>query len=221
MKKIEVQKQLKIVVFIMMLVILATISLAWIFYPEPYDPINQYISDLGALKSISSLDNTASMIIMAIGFGLTSLIGLVITFAYVKFKELEYKPVKFFWAFSMAIGSVFVAIPKDSVYYPLHYFGAFTFIISFAILNVVWQTYHFYREHDTGYGELKPADEGLGQFMDFLMVFLVFLSIIIYLSVFVLEQIDIRHEIITGALTQKIVLGSCILAVLVLDREDM
>jgi len=211
------QKIVRWLIWIIAIVIILTIGLAWFFYPEPYDFFNEAISNLGGINSETGIPNGTSSLIMIIGFSLISVLSFSIFIDYLVTKKLTYRIRKAIWALAISIGAAGIAIPYDhSSLYFLHYIGAFTFVISFGGLDFDCQALRFFR--------MKKEDKHKGKMhvsFDVVFVFIVFAVVILHILVFIFDRVGIAIPDYSIPLTQKIVLIVNIIAVFLLDVEDM
>ncbi|MHA1316802.1 MAG: hypothetical protein ACTSPP_04035 [Candidatus Heimdallarchaeaceae archaeon] len=217
MNSMNKQKIVRWLIWIIAIVIIFTIGLAWFFYPEPYDFFNEAISNLGGINSETGIPNGTSSLIMIIGFSLISVISFSIFIDYLVTKELTYRIRKAIWSLAISIGAVGIAIPYDhSSFYFLHYIGAFTFVISFGGLDFDCQALRFFR--------MKKEDKHKGKMhvsFDVVFVFIVFAVVILHVLAFIFDRVGIAIPDYSIPLTQKIVLIVNIIAVFLLDVEDM
>ncbi|MHA1416056.1 MAG: hypothetical protein ACTSRR_07310 [Candidatus Heimdallarchaeaceae archaeon] len=217
MNSMNKQKIVRWLIWIIAIVIIFTIGLAWFFYPEPYDFFNEAISNLGGINSETGIPNGTSSLIMIIGFSLISVISFSIFIDYLVTKKLTYRIRKAIWSLAISIGAAGIAIPYDhSSFYFLHYIGAFTFVISFGGLDFDCQALRFFR--------MKKEDKHKGKMhvsFDVVFVFIVFAVVILHVLAFIFDRVGIAIPDYSIPLTQKIVLIVNIIAVFLLDVEDM
>ena len=217
MNSMNKQKIVRWLIWAIAIVIIVTIGLAWFFYPEPYDFFNEAISNLGGINSETGISNSISSLIMTIGFSLISVISFSIFIDYLVTEELTYRFRKATWTLILSIGAAGIAIPYDhSSLYFLHYIGAFTFVISFGGLDFDCQALRFFR--------MRKEDKHRGKVhvsFDVVFVFIVFAVVILHILAFILDRVGVSIPDYSVSLTQKMVLIVNIIAVFLLDVEDM
>ncbi|MBD3190817.1 MAG: hypothetical protein GF308_09245 [Candidatus Heimdallarchaeota archaeon] len=217
-RKEKLQKKLRLIYWSIVPILILTIALAWVFYPEPYEFHEEFISNLGGYTSDQGLTNTISSTIMAVGFGLCALIALILTIIYLIKANLDYNYLKSLLNFILALGAVGVGIPMD---HPtvgiLHGVGALIFIFGFGILNFVLQTLRFKRKYIP-----KGFKEFTNYALDLLMVTLVFVIIFLLAVFYIIHRlIDVYLIDVLTILSQKAVLIVDFIAIFFLDKEDM
>lgn len=217
-RKEKLQKKMRLIYWSIVPILILTIALAWVFYPEPYEFHEEFISNLGGYTSDQGLSNTISSTIMAIGFGLCGFVALILSIIYLIKRELDYNFLKSFLNLVLAVGAVGVGIPLD---HPtigiLHGIGALIFIFGFGILNFVLQTLRFKRKYlPTGFKEFT------NYFLDLIMVIVVFIVIFIQAIFYVLYRLlDVYLITVITILAQKAVLIIDFIAIFFLDKNDM
>ena len=81
--EIRIKKAIRILYWFFASSMLLTVAYAWIWYPEPYEFFQEFISNLGArVSEHETLPNDISSLIVSIGFGICALISLVIAIVY-------------------------------------------------------------------------------------------------------------------------------------------
>ncbi|MHA1767739.1 MAG: hypothetical protein ACTSW5_05620, partial [Promethearchaeota archaeon] len=220
MSDTKIQTILRILVWSISGVMIMTIALAWIFYPEPYHFFQDTISSLGGHLSLNGLDNQNSSLIFTIGITICSGIAFSIAIIYFIEKDLFFNIGKAIIALFIALGAAEIAIPRDHGNLILiHGIGAAIFIISFGLFNGVSQLLRYSHK----YHPKKPEEKKtLDFYLDLSMVYLCGLAIILYMVIFILH-ITLNLDILGHghALGQKIVLITAGLTVLFLDKDDM
>lgn len=213
------QKIVRIMIWLTVPVIILTLGLAWIFYAESYEFIHEFISALGNIRSFDDDNvNTVSMIIMTTGFSVLAFMNLVIAIFYFIRPVLLFNKLKGLLYVLNTVGAAGIAIPGDHSTLSLyHVIGAFLFVFSFAIVNFVQQMLRFSRKHDFKF-EKKPLDF----YFDMLIVVIVFSLMILVGILYILENtIGLTGPVITVPLWQKILLIFELIAIFVLDLDDM
>lgn len=211
------QKFIRFLTAVIAVVLIVTITLAILAYPEPYEFFNEAVSNLGGTLSETGLDNSNSLLIMVIGFWVIASISFIIGLIYLTSPILKHNFVKAFWTLAMAVGAVGVSIPLD-LFPKIHYFGASVFIFSFGLYNFNCQVLRYTRKHRP-----DPNRRSFNYWLDVIVAWLLLLSIVAYFAIFALDHFGITMPLswITTALAQKIVLILAIFAVLILDVKDI
>ncbi|MHA1401586.1 MAG: DUF998 domain-containing protein [Candidatus Heimdallarchaeaceae archaeon] len=210
------QKFIRLVMIFIGIVLLITIVLAILFYPETYEFFKEAISNLGATQSENGLDNHYSMIVMVIGFWIIAGCSFTVFLIYVFSRKIKKNIIKALLTLAITIGAIGVSIPLD-LFSNIHYFGASLFVFSFCIYNFNCQVLRYSRKHRP-----NPDRKTFNYWIDLIVAWLVLLSIIFYFVVFLLVHIGVSmpYDWLNVALTQKIVLIFALFAVLLLDPED-
>jgi hypothetical protein len=236
----NIQKTMRLIVWSLIPVMILTLGLAWIFYPEPYGFIDEYISNLGNILSYDAdLPNTTSMLIMTVGFSITGFVCLIVAVLYfvrpgMRIKVIKkqdsdirilksepgllYAYLKGFLYLLMFVGALGIAIPGDhSTLAALHKIGASIFIAGLGIVNFVHQALRFIRK-------VKRKDEKkkIDFYFDMVLVALVFFVIIMLGITYLLRHYaSISHPAVNPFLWQKLVLIVNLVAIFFLDIDDM
>jgi hypothetical protein len=201
-------------------IMIATIILAWIFYPERYNFFHEETSILGGIHASydKNLSNFPSTLIFSLGFGLLG--GMAIFTAIVYFlnsKRFHFAIIKGIMLIIVGIGSLGITVPYDFVPYNIiHESGAFLFLAGLAVLNFVFQLLHTIRRYNP-----RPPVKDLDYYVDYTFVVIFLLAVIVY---FVSEGLAFfLPEIpsVEPATTQKIVLFTAIIAAGLLDLDDI
>ncbi|NHK30798.1 MAG: hypothetical protein FK730_05565 [Asgard group archaeon] len=213
------QKAIRIIIWSIVPIVIITLGVAWAFYPESYEFVYEFISNFGRFNSYDlSLDNTTSMLIMSIGFGLIGFISLAIAVFYFIRPVLQYNILKGLLYVILFLGAVGIAVPAD---HPrlniMHNIGAIMFIFGFGMVNFVSQLLRFIRKHD-----LKSEKKSLDFYLDIVIIAIVF-SVMILLGIFYLlnQTFGITGPAIVAQLWQKILLIVGFIAIFFLDVGDM
>ncbi|NHJ49101.1 MAG: hypothetical protein FK733_15040 [Asgard group archaeon] len=236
----KIQISMRLLIWSVVPILLLTLGLAWIFYPEPYEFITEFISNLGNYDSYhDNLDNSISVIIMTVGFITTGFASLIVSILYfirpgmrikvIKFQNskvkilksepgLLYAYLKGFLYLLMCIGAMGIAVPADHATLKIfHLIGAVMFIFSFGLVNFVHQLLRFTRKHNLRF-EKKKWDF----YFDTVIVSIV-LSVMVILGIAyaVNKLAGITHPAIMAPLWQKILLIVNLVAVFALDIDDI
>ncbi|NHJ38898.1 MAG: hypothetical protein FK731_02615 [Asgard group archaeon] len=213
------QITIRLIIWSIVPIVTITLGLAWAFYPESYEFIYEFISNFGRFYSFDlNLDNTTSMFIMSIGFGMIGFVSLIIAIFYFIRPVLKYNNFKGLLYIILFFGAIGIAVPAD---HPklniMHNIGAILFIFGFGMINFVSQLLRFIRKHD-----LKSSKKSLDFYLDIVIVAIVF-TVMILLGIFYL--LNNRFGIITPGITaqfwQKILLIVDFVAIFFLDIDDM
>lgn len=213
------QKIVRLMIWLTVPVIILTLGLAWIFYAESYEFIYEFISALGNIRSFDEDNiNTVSRIIMTTGFSVLAFMNLAIAIFYFIRPVLQFNKLKGFLYVLNAVGAVGVAIPGDHSTLSLyHVIGTILFVFSFAMVNFVQQLLRFTRKHDFKF-EKKPLDF----YFDMLIVVIVFSLMILLGILYLLDKTTgLTGPAFTVPLWQKILLIFELVAIFVLDLDDM
>ncbi|MEA2071132.1 MAG: hypothetical protein U9O98_07565 [Asgard group archaeon] len=218
LEKRTLQRNLRLLVWLMISTIIVTISLAWIFFPEEYLFFQYFISRLGRIETHSNLSNLTSMIIFITGFSLVATLSLIISVLYYTHPTLEFNFLKGSLTVLLAIGAVGIAIPADHpTLATLHNIGAFFFIFTFGIYNFVAQLLLCVIKHDS-----KVENQSIDFYIDLVIAIIVFVVFLLYTIIAILDMMaDIIIPWLTTELTQKIVLIVDCVSVFFLDIPDM
>jgi len=213
------QITIRLIIWCIVPIVAITLGLAWAFYPESYEFIYEFISNFGRFYSFDlNLDNTTSMFIMSIGFGMIGFVSLIIAIFYFIRPVLKYNNFKGLLYIILFFGAIGIAVPAD---HPklniMHNIGAILFIFGFGMINFVSQLLRFIRKHD-----LKSSKKSLDFYLDIVIVAIVF-TVMILLGIFYLlnNTFGIITSGITAQLWQKILLIVDFVAIFFLDIDDM
>jgi hypothetical protein len=192
-----------------------TLFLAINYYYKRYEFFKEHLSNLGSMTA----GNEYSMMIMIIGFGLSSLLMLIVSITYfTKRKELKLAVVKGILAFIIALGAAGVAIPLDHPTLRIvHLVGAASFIGGFATFNAVLQISSSYRKIFKKEVDTSKADT----FWDITLSIIVLLILIGYFTIFALDRLGIGTTLYLGPIAQKITVFIDVLALYFLDNKDI
>jgi hypothetical protein len=212
-----IQKALRILYFVLIPVLFITLGLAWWQYPEPFDFVEEYISNLGAINSEEGYSNTTSLIIMVVGFSILAAISIAIAIIYFIRRDLRFNWLKGGLNIVLAFGAIFLAFPHDFSNRLIHGIGAVTFLLCFAVMNFTLQLLRFTRRHYK-----KPPIDKVDFTVDLTVVIITFV-LVVFLGVLwiVDETIGITITAFIPQLWQKIVLIIDSVAIFCLDVNDM
>ncbi len=218
-KIIKSQKIVRLIIWLTVPVLILTLGLAWIFYAESYEFIYEFISALGNIRSFD-LDNinTTSRIIMTTGFSLLAFLNLAIAIFYFIRPVLRFNKLKGSLYILVSAGAALIGVPGDHPTLSLfHVIGAFVFVFSFALVNFVQQLLRFSRKHN-----MKFEKKAFDFYLDMLIVVIVFSLMILLGILYILDNtIGLAGPAFTVPLWQKILLIFEIIAIFVLDLDDM
>lgn len=212
----RVQIAIKNIMILMAYTMTVTLFLAINYYYKRYEFFKEHLSDLGAMMIGG---NFYSMIIMIVGFGISSLLMLIVSITYfVKNKELKLGVLKGILAFIVAIGAAGIAIPLDHPTLRIvHLVGAACFIGGFAAFNAVLQISSSYRKIIKKEVDTSKADT----IWDITLSIIVLLVLIGYFTIFALDRLDIGTALYLGPIAQKVTVFIDVLALYFLDNKDI
>jgi hypothetical protein len=203
-------------IWVIAILIILIIGLAWGFYAEPYEFFNETISMLGGFNTEHGINNFPSFMIFSVGFLLISVLCLITGIIYLVHNEdFDYAILKGILMVIIAIGTFGTAIMHDLLKI-VHGIGAFMFVTGFGIINFVWQLMRFARKK-----ALPPETRKWDYYLDLVMVFILFLSILVYFA-FTGVYYFVGYITFTYVATsQKVLLIAILIAIVLLDRDDM
>lgn len=226
MDKRIASKRMRWVFWSLVSLLVLTVVLCIVFYPEPYQFFKQTISSLGHISSWpSGLDNSISRWIFTIGFNLIGLGALIMMIAYTNVKLFYGAGLKVFFLFIFFFGAIGVAFPADHpdpTYAMYHIIGTALFVTGFGFFNFVAQLLRFIRKHVP-----KPT-EGKRKFdfyLDLTFVILVFICVVWYLLSGLFGWLSgigpVVLSIFNLFISQKSLLFVGCVAAFLLDLDDM
>lgn len=213
-------KTIKTLIYIILGLFIATITLAIVFYPDEYLFFRHFISELGPTQTLQFTDNTISQWIFSIGFVTMGLIGLVMSIEYLSKKNRSKlnvsKGITLIAMFLGAIGTIFpYNIPSFSM---IHRVGAMVFVLALLLYCIFCQFLRTKRRQ-----EAKEEKKKLN--LD--QIFLIFLCILLlaYMVLAILREVlcDSPVNCIYQDLQpplQKIVAILAMVGILMLDNDD-
>ena len=215
---LKTQKFLQGLIITIAPILVFTIVLAWIFYPEKYLFFQEYVSQLGKYLSASSLPNLTSMIIFSTGFCISGAIFLAIAIIYFVKKDLENNVLKAIFSLIMAVGAFLTAIPAGlPTFGILHGIGAALFIAGFGILNFTLQMIRFTRKHRP----MKPQKTP-DYYRDLAITIIVFIALLIFAIFYSMKVITNSPVLqILAQTSQKLILIVDCIAIFFIDTDDM
>lgn len=210
---------------ILAIIIVGTIITCWIFYADPngYEWWRLSISRLGGLwvwdGDIPQWENEPSTRIFTIGFLICSGICLInCILMFIGHSKGKHSKLNGYLMLIMTVGVGLIAVPRDiETYNFLHYVGVFLFIGGFTFFNFRSQLFRRGK---------KRLISKTG-FLDWLVAWLIIVMGIIYLvSLIIVIIVNARGDVplyleMISALSQKIVLVICIVAIFILDPDDI
>jgi hypothetical protein len=211
--------QIRWLVWSIYIIMVITIVLAWVFYPQPYDFWGQTTSQLGALyTAVNELRNFPSFVIFSIGFVLLGIIAIFTGSLYFNnTKQFRFAIIKGVLLVVMGLGAIGIAVPHD--YTPLtiiHQIGAFMFLSGLATLNAVFQVLHCVSKY--GYG---CEERNLDYYVDYIFVVLLILAAVMYYATEVIFYLWPAGWWMKPPMMQKILLFTAIIAAGLLDLDDI
>lgn len=203
-----------------MVIFVATISLAIIFYPDDYKFFTFFISELGPTITILGSDNSTSRLIFVIGFILMGLIGLIMSFEYfAKQNRAKLNVMKGISLDAMFLGAIGTCFPYNiEKYSMIHRIGAMIFVLGLYIYCIFCQFLRVQR---------KQKDRLEGKKIDYDQIFLIFLCILLlgYMILAILRGVlcptpnNCIYQDLQPPL-QKIVSIFAMIGILMLDNDD-
>jgi len=217
--EIRAKKAIRILYWFFASIMLLTVAYAWIWYPEPYEFFQEFISNLGArVSEHETLPNDISSLIISVGFGICALTSLIVAIIYLFKPKLKFNYWKSFLNFIMFIGAIGVGIPKDQpIIHSLHGIGAALFMVVFGFLNFVHQRLRFTRKY-------KPAtiERTWDFYLDSVISVVVFVVLVFFIVFYALGKLlDVNALKIFATTYQKIALLVNFFAILILDLDDI
>ena len=212
----RVQIIIKNMFILMAYFLIVTIFLAIAYYPEKYQFFSENISNLGAFLSRLLFDNTTSMIIFIVGFGICGAMCLGVAVLYFVHRDLHGWYVKGPLAIVLAFGAAGVAIPKDHSFSILHTAGAAMFIGGFAAFNAYLQITSSYRKHIKKEIDVSRADT----IWDIVLSIFVLIILFGYFTIFALDWLGVGAAFL-GPVFQKVTVFAEILALYFIDNKDI
>ncbi|TFG21420.1 MAG: hypothetical protein EU530_00260 [Promethearchaeota archaeon] len=211
--------------WVLVVILVLTICLCILFYPEPYLFFKQTISSLGHILSTSGYSNKISQWIFTTGFGIIAVGALFMMVAYTNmrgFYGAGWKVLTLFIFFFGAIGTAFPADHPDATYQTYHIAGAALFVIGFGLFNFVSQLLRFIRKHTP---IPKRGVRKRDFYLDMTFVILVFICVLWYvlsgLLIDLLGFSDPWFGPFNTEVSQKILLFVGCVAAFLLDLDDM
>lgn len=212
------QNGLRWMIWTIMILVILTIGLAWVFYAqrEPYNFFKETISMLGGIQTEQGYNNFPSFAVFTLGFLLVSVLSLVTSILYlVNSEDFEYAILKGIFMLVIAIGTFGTAIMHDLMKI-IHGIGAFLFVLGFGVANFVWQLLRYVRKR-----EQPPESRKWDFYLDAVFVWILLASILVYFTFtgiyYFLGYLTFTYV----ATSQKALLICIIIATFLLDREDM
>ena len=216
-KKTQIQKTMRLFLWSLFLVLLLTLAFAWWRYPEPFHFFREFISQLGCFLSKNGFDNSTSMLIMSVGFGLVALLSLFEGILYFLMPLLSFNIAKGFLYLLLSLGAAGIAVPGDHPSFYAHRVGSFLFIFSFAMVNFVSQMLRFIRKHWT-----PPPKRRFDFYLDLIVVILVFAVMIVSVIAYIVDIVfSVSLIALSAELWQKVILLVDAVAVIFIDVDDM
>jgi hypothetical protein len=203
-------------IWVIAILLILIIGLAWGFYAESYDFFQETISMLGGFNTENGISNFPSFMIFTIGFLLVSVLCLITGIIYlVHYEDFDYAVLKGILLLIIAIGTFGAAIMHDLMKI-IHGIGAFMFVTGFGIINFVWQLMRFARKK-----ALPPKTRKWDYYLDLVMVFVLILSILVYFTFTGIYYFILDISFTYVATSQKVLLIAILIAIVLLDKDDM
>jgi len=213
---LKIQIFLRVLLYILGIIIIVTIALAWWKYPETYEFFQENVSNLGGNLSDQGYDNSTSSLIMMIGFSVIAAIIFAISIIYFVTRRLRFNYVKAILCLALAAGAAGIAVPLDhATLNEFHYIGAALFMIIFGAFNFVSQGLRYYRKH-----KFFPEKKNVDFWIDFVFIWIVFFAFVFYFVIFLLEYYT-PTPLIPSPPVQKAVLIVDLIAIALFNINDM
>ncbi|MBN1330877.1 MAG: hypothetical protein JXA54_15500 [Candidatus Heimdallarchaeota archaeon] len=212
------QRAVRYLYWMIVPIIVLTISLAIFFYADSYRILQDYISELGAQYTyFNGYNNKTSSMIVSVGFGLCAAVSLMISIVYFT-SDFRYRILKGVLSLVNAFGASLIAIPQDKGnLLILHTIGAALFIGGFGVLNFTLQLLRFVKKRQE-----IPKEKKFDYYFDAVIVILVFIVIALLVIFFIPAEITKNPILLVLSVTfQKLVLIVDCLALVALDLDDM
>ncbi len=211
---------LRWMVWTLVLLMVITIGLSWIFYTESYEFFQEAASYLGGIESWNEKNpNTMSQRIFTIGFVVIGIYSIFVSLSYfLHSNKFRFGVLKGILLVVIGIGALGIAIPHDFGHpiVILHGIGAFLFLSGFAILNFTLQILRCVTRYHP-----VCEDKNFDYYLDYTFVVILILSAVFYFLIEILNYTGIQILEITPPIAQKIVLFATIIAAGLLDLDDM
>jgi hypothetical protein len=213
-------KGIRWLVWSLYFIMIATIILAWVFYPERYNFFYEETSILGGIHANydKTLSNFPSTLIFSLGFGLLGAMAIFTGIVYfINSKRFRFAIIKGIMLIIVGLGSLGITVPYDFVPYNIiHETGAFLFLSGLAVLNFVFQLLHTISRYNK-----KPIEKDLDYYVDYTFVVIFLIAVIVYFLSEALAFFIPEIPTVEPATTQKIVLFTAIIAAGLLDLDDI
>ena len=174
-------KTIRWLVWAIYFIMITTIIIAWIFYPERYDFFYEETSILGGLYANynRSLRNFPSTLIFSLGFALLAAMAIFVAIVYfINSKRFRFAIIKGISLIIVGVGALGITVPYDFVPFdPIHVTGAFFFLSGLAVMNFVFLLLHFVNRYNP-----RPAEKNIDYYVDFSIVVLLIISAVVYFA---------------------------------------
>ncbi len=205
------QKLIRALIITVLGLFILTITLAWIFYPDPYKFFQYFVSELGSQTTKLGTDNTTSKYIFGIGLLSCGFLALVMAMIYfIRSQKSILNILKGLTLLTVAVGAYGVMNPYDLIQNSLiHPLGASLFVFGLDVYTFFCQFLRWKHRKialDTQDTQKVPFNK--------YFVFVIFAITLKYV-IFALMAWDI----ILPA-TQKVLLIAVFLGIAMLDLED-
>ena len=212
-------KGIRWLVWSIYIIMIITIVVSWVFYPQMYYFWEQPTSHLGGLRTLNAeMENFPSFVIFTCGFVIIGIIAIFTGSLYFNnTKQFQFAILKGVLLVIMGLGAIGIAIPHD--YTPLifyHQIGAFMFLSGLAALNAVFQVLHCLSK----YG-FHCEDKNLAYYVDYTFVVVLIIAAVLYYGTEVIFYLGPSRWWIRPPMMQKILLFTAIIAAGLLDLDDI
>ncbi len=213
-------KAIKTLIYIILVIFIATLVLTIVFYPDAYKFFTYFISELGATHTLEGSDNSISRLIFTIGFIAMGVIGLIMSIEYfAKRNRSKLNTSKGIFLIIMFLGAIATVFPYDIPSFSMiHRYGAMVFVLGLFVYCILCQFLRLNRIH---------GDQVTRKKIDFDQIFLIFLCLILigYLVLAILRGVlcssptDCIYQDLQPPL-QKIVAILAMFGIVILDNDD-
>ncbi|MHA1794894.1 MAG: hypothetical protein DRO88_04590 [Promethearchaeia archaeon] len=205
------RKLLRVLIWLVMIVFIITIGLAWWFYPDQYKFWQYFISEFGARETLLGHPNTASMYIFGLGIMLCGLITFIMALIYfIRNEKSILHILKGLSLLTISVGTLGIMNPYDLVQnHFIHPLGATLFVIGLDIYTFFCQFLRFKNRKITlDTGEPKPITFDK---------YFVFLILAVSIAFLVLAILNIKSWLPP---MQKVILILSVFGIAILDLDD-
>ncbi|WP_457558896.1 hypothetical protein [Candidatus Harpocratesius sp.] len=205
------RKLLRVLIWLIMIVFIITIGLAWVFYPDQYKFWQYFISEFGARETLLGHPNITSMYIFGLGIMGCGMIAFIMALIYfIQNEKSILHIIKGLSLLTIAVGTLGIMNPYDLVQnHFIHPLGATLFVVGLDLYTFFCQFMRFKNRKITlDTGESKPIT------FDKYFVFLILAASITFL---VLALLGVESWLPP---MQKVILILSMIGIMILDLDD-